>query len=138
MKDNKSQIGFSIAKNQKSETVNNLREARHYGEYTENQKMTLRKSYRGHERLDEVGTVFITNGEGVERFDNCRFYAEPRDNGSGGFSVFGDVVMVGFDEDRMDSVIKKLEKIIAAIKISARKKRIVPMKRRADFDDLGD
>lgn len=95
--------------------------------------MKLKKFCEGLERYHGVGTVFITDGKDVERFDNCCFNAE-RGDIYGGDGELGGSLMVAFDEDKLDFVVNSMQMLIDKIRAGSRRNKILPQPRRADAD----
>lgn len=94
--------------------------------------MKLQKFCEGLERYHGYGTVFITDGKDVERFDNCCFNAERSDAQDTGDGYLDCSLMLAFDQPKLDFVINGIEKILAELKSRSRRNKILPGPRRAD------
>jgi hypothetical protein len=96
--------------------------------------MKLKKFCEGVEKFSGSGTVFITDGKDVERFDDCGFNAERNDNRSACDGYLGCCLMLAFDEPKLDFVINGIEKILVELKSRSRRNKILPGPRRADAE----
>ncbi|MBX3549087.1 MAG: hypothetical protein KIT15_12275 [Xanthobacteraceae bacterium] len=93
---------------------------------------TLKQASNGAESFTGNGTVYITDGSHIERFDMANFDVRRLDRVDGCEVSIGDAVVVCLEQDCPRLAIASLKAVIARIQKDRRGRRIPPQPVRKD------